>query len=612
MSVLSDCIDGSLIRAEARPRIALAPIATGLLLVAVLAFSFSRTFHYPLGQDQACFQYITKMTMDGHFDSVAREVRYYWAVVVLQWLSIRLFGYTEAALHVFDACWQVGMLAVLVLLARRDVRSWSVGLLAAAMYAMLYYAMPYMTIHGRDGLAGLPLLLMVHALIPRAADDGSTHRPLWQCAFAGAMGFWAYMLKLTLGACFGLVWLYLLAEAWRDRRRNRSGFVQLAAVSAGFVATAIVTALILIRAGWWNDFSVLYTAFPPKGYNTGHWLMIEQTPRVLAGLGLVAAVVFVIAWPGLARRITDAGRLHEAAGQLAWLAVAAALLVGLAVTLDAWLNWRGMTVHLAGLFVPAIGAVLARPWRDRSPAWRMCLLIAAGATVSLVLQGNFYHYHYLPMCLFASYLAAGEIARAARRLRRDVFAGGGWAVACVASVVCLALVAWWPYMTAQAGGLNVLADASPAEYKGRVASHYNNVPEYATARKVAARVRELTAPGEPMACLMHDTRIYYFADRPMTFDRIFIFCRGWEVWYDDLINAIREKQPKAMVARLPLDYAGPRDPVTLTAVVMDDLENKFGPRASTIRELYVVGQAIDDVAILVPRSLSAPTMARKD
>lgn len=605
MSVLTDCV-GVMpgVRPAVRARANVLTAVLAGLLICVLVVSFSRCLFYPLGQDQAFYQYVTKMTMDGHRESVAREVKFYSAFVVMQWAAIKCFGYTETGFHAFDICWQLLTVAALVALFARE-RRWTSGLLAGTLYAFVYYGLNYQVINGRDACAVLPMLLMLHALIPLRRAGGDL-RPLGLCALAGTMGFAFYMLKLTLGMAFGLAWLYLLVEACgalrcpanaRSHKRRFRGFAELAAFSAGFLGGAAAWAALMLAAGWWDDLSPLYSAFPPKGYNTGHWQMLALLPRVAIGSTIVAGVLAAVCIPRLIA-CPDRKLRRQAFGEFAWLAVGGAVVFGLVVTAQSWFEWSKMLLVIGGVFVPMVGGMVAVPWRERSFAWRMCLLMAGASLLSLFLQANFWVYHFIPLVLFAAYLSAEEIARVFSGIRGGEASYSGWAVVCTAALVSLPVMVWWPRMTAQATCLNVLAATTRDEYHARVASHINHVPEYPTAIKVAAKVRQITRPGEPIACLLLDTRIYYYADRPMAHGLAFIFCRGWEQWYPDYMRSVREKRPKAVMARIPLGYSGPRDAASIQPVIFDDLEAKFGPCASVIRELYHVSDVIDDVVVL--------------
>jgi len=587
------------VRTGRPPRLRAATVLLVLLLVVVWLISLSRSLFYPLGQDHAFFRYFTDMMMADRGDSVAVHLKYNPVFTGIQWLSIVLFGSSEQGFHAFDICWQMLTMSALVMLGGRDGRRWPVGLLAATLYAMAYYGMNYQVINGRDACAVLPLALMAHALVPAAAGPGHAARSASRCFLAGVMGFLAYMIKLPLGLGFGLLWLYLLAEAWQHRGEGRFAILNVAALTAGFLLSALAMGLLLMRVGWWDDFSPLFTNYQPREYTTGHWMMLELAPRVLLGSAMVAAVLVGIALrsPRPAGAPTD--RLRRLVDLLPLLVVGA-FVFGLFVTVRSWTSWRLMLLSTGGLLLPALGSVMIRPWRGRSVIWRMCLLLSCASLASIFLQGKFWGYHLVPLLAFAGYLAANELVDLLGGFNSNPRPLRAWTVTCVAAVVLLGLNTWWPRMTRHSTALNVLADCTLDEYHARVASHINHVPEYTTALAVSRRVRQLTAETDPIACLFLDTRIYYFSRRPMTHFIAFVFCRGWDQWYPEFMQAIREKRPKAVLARIPTTFRGRRDPAVIQPVIYDEVESKFGPPGKVIRECYRVTEVIDDVCILQP------------
>ena len=587
-----------------------------LLLAAVLVVSASRSLFYPFGQDLAYYRYFAEMTMAGQRDAVDLLVQHDVARVAYHWLSISFCGSSAIGHRVFEFAWQLLTLAALVSLPGRDGRKWQVGLVAALLYTMAYYGLNYSHLGERDASAVLPLLLMAHALVPLASGPRRGMQLAGRCFFAGAMGFAVYMIKFPLGMCFGALWLYNLAQAWRRRGDGRSAFIPVAALTLGFVFSAGITAFILIQAGWWDDYWPLMTTYHPKKYLVGYGMMVNMAPSIIFGSVVVAAVL--LGATVLSRR--KEGR--SPSGSHPWrdlLTVPATgvLLVTLFLTIVSWPAWRNMLQSIAGLALPALGSALICAWRGRSTIWRISMLLACASTLSVLVQGWFWPYHFVPLFAFYSLLAAYELVALLQRFSLNVRSTQVWTAVCVTCVVLLALDRWWPRMTAQSTAPSVLTDCTLEDHYDCVAAGVKHdrrqsrrgeygvttppkIPAYTTALKVSKRVRELTARTDPIALLFLDTRIYLLSRRPPVHHLLFLGGPGFDKWHPEFMQSIREKRPQVVLARIPPELRGEHDRSRIASAIYTAARSTFGPPGRVIQERYRVAEIIDDVCLLRP------------
>lgn len=586
-------------------------------LVAVLVISWNCTLFYPLGADQSFFRWITEMTLDGQREAVDIHVRFTPSMVAIHSAAIALFGRSALGFRLFDGCWQTLTLLTLASLAYRETRRWRAGLLAALLYALAYYGMRYTVVGTRDAFAVLPILLMLHAL---ASTSTGHDRQRWSTALlapciAGVLGFLVYLIKLPLGGVFGMLWLWLLADTWSQRKRGVRATIPLAGCSAGFVLSAALTTAALIAVGWWPDWRPLVTTYHPPGYTTGPWMMLDLVPTVLATLAVfTVGVLMLIAarWhsqsagprrteganaPSLATRLRSSGL-----ADFVPMMVLGAALIALYATLAAWPAWQASVRKLLGIYLPAAGALVAASWQARSRIWRMVTLATMGALGSVFLQGKFWDYHYLPLLALCSYVAATELTERVATLRIRSSAVRGWTVVCLAAMAWMAAQHWWPTVRANAGGPHLLADdASLVHHYDRVSAYHDQVPRYATVVAAARRIRRLTHEREPIQCLFSDPRPYQLAHRPAAHHMVFTGCEGFNVWYPELMQALHTQRPKVVLARIPKANRQEVDLDRIERAVFADLEQSFGPPARTLREDYHLVEIIDDVVILQPR-----------
>ncbi|MBI4580853.1 MAG: hypothetical protein HY718_14185 [Planctomycetes bacterium] len=609
MTSISTTFDSPGVRATGTSavRVRAATICLAAAFVAVWAFCLSRNIFDPIGCDQAMYQYMAERVMAG--DRLYVDV---WdqnapGIVGIHWLATRLVGRTPMALRVFDAAWQCLTMIVLAGLVVRDGRRWSAAWLAAGLYALAYYSMGYVHTAQREGFAVLPLLLSVHLVVGGSAAGRGTGPSWLRCFVAGALGLVVFSIKPPLGLCFGGLWLYELARGWQRRREGLAPMACVAGLTAGFLAAAAGAVALLMHLGSWDACWRVLTRRDMPGYVMGPTLIRGILPSLAAGAVLLA----VAAFGATARGCPDVARARETIR----VSIAAFVAFGVMFSARRWPEWGHVLSCFAGLWIPAAGSVLLCAWRGRSETWRLCLLMLLTTTASVIVQGQFFLYHVPPMLAFTAYLSAVELDHRLRRWPamdqrgtalplcgtgfQPVGSHGStvWSSVCIGSIAFLVFGQWWPTMTFVTARPYVLAGTTLADHYTSITKHKLSCPTYATTIKVAERLRELTAENEPIATLCHEARIYYFARRPPVC-RLVSMHVAYQHMFADYMQAIRDRRPKVIVARIPEPLRGSRDLAAIETAVFREAESFFGPPAAVLRDLYRVSETIDDVCIL--------------
>jgi hypothetical protein len=600
-----------LVRLSGACRIGLASLLAGVVVI-LWAFSLSRNLFDPMGYDQALYQYMVERMMAGQRLYVDIWDQNGPGIVAIHWLSTHLVGSSPVALRVFDAFWQVWTFAALVGLALRDGRGWSVGWLAAALYILSYYSMGYVHTAQREGFAVLPLLLMVHLVLawpPVVHEPSRQQKPpglfhRLHCTPAGlrslrffatgVLGLFVFTIKPPLGLAFGVIWLYTLGQAVSQRGRGVRALAPLAALSFGFFAAAVAATALLVHVSTWDAVWGILSRRDIPGYILGPSLIRNILPGVMAGAGCIA----------LAAVMGFEARLSQGVTRPAWVVGIACMVFALLLSLRSWSEWRHVWMVFAGVWIPATGSILLCPWRDRSETWRLALLVLLGATGALVLQGQFFLYHLPPLLALAAYLAAVEISDRVHELPQTMQLRPVWIAVCAGCVTYLAVGQWWPTMSFVTSRPYVLSERSLADHYTSITKHKLSCPTYATTIKVAGRLRELTADDEPIANLFHDVRIYYFARRPPVCKLVSMHV-AYQHLFADYMQAIRDRRPKVIVARIPESLRQSGDLASIEAAVFAEAEAFFGPPGRAIRELYHANELIGDVCLLRPRCADA-------
>ncbi len=544
------------------PRTHATALLAGVLLL-VFTFSALHSVFDPLGRDQSLFHLITLRMMDGQRLYLDLWTQNTPTVLGVHWLGIRAFGPDPIGVRIVDAAWQAATLVALVMLGRRTGRT-SLGLGAGLLYTLAYYGFGYSHTAQREGFAVLPLVLAVDACLAGAAADTARRAMLWQLA-AGVLGFLVFAFKPPLGLCYGGLWLWSLARA--AQARTRISWAGLCGLTLGFSLAALVAGWIAWQAGWWADYQA---AAAENGFSEG-FMLGPRLIRAHAGeiaVGLCALVL--LAW-------------RQARGRLA-----AAAVLGVLLFAWAWPFLGNNLLGVAGVVIPALGAIAAGHWRSRPVHWQLMLSLAAAGFGAVLLQGRWSAYRMLPMVACLAWLAAEEIGRRGIRL--------AWLAACLGACVHLTAAHWWP-MVADVPLRPVLTGAiSLDQHASRVTNASSSI-RHATMLPVAARVRALTRPGEPIACLFYDPMLYILSDRPPV-HRLLAPAEVYETMYARFFDAIARKRPAVILARMS-DRRGPSgEPAEDAVRVFAEIKRQFGAPAEPLPGLYTLDRIVDDVAIL--------------
>lgn len=567
------------------------------LLAVVWIASLSRNVFAPFGNDHALYQYMTERVMAG--DRMYADLLDHNApgIIGIHWLSTALFGRSPLALRTFDAYWQLLTMAALIALAGRDGRRWSVGVLAAILYALAFYGYGSTNTAEREGFAVLFLLMAIHAI--RSAPPGSSRGGFCFIAhfLAGVFSFGVFAIKPPLGLCFGALWIYSLIEMWQHRREGCRACIGVVGLTAGFLLSVMLGVFVLKRLDWWESYWPLLTgkAFPP-GYVIGPMMIRMLLPYVALSLVLTLAVA-VWVW---SRRVDDVPwrPVHRFADTVQ-LVVAGVVVFGLLLTIVCWQRWGDMLLRISGIALPAFGAIAVSCWAGRSRTWRICCLLAGACLASLFIQGRFLPYRYAPLLALMAYLAATEIADRVKCLHISTPGQRAWAIVCLVAILHLVTAHWWLQMMSYSRRPYVLADRALVEHHAKIVNSNRTTVRYGTAIQIAQRIRELTDADDPIASLFYEPRINYLAARPVV-HRMFIPLDLHRALYEEFMATIAERKPKVVLARLPKAHREIRDATAAEPIVFTDTETYFGPSARVIRDHYQLTELIGDVAILRP------------
>ncbi len=402
------------VRAAVRP----ATLLLATIWAAVFCVSLSRNVLDPIGYDQAFWQYVTERVLAGERMYVDVWDQNAPGVLGIHALSTWLVGRSPMALRVFDAGWQLLTMGLLVLLAGRDGGRWGVGWLAASLYVLAYYSGGYVHTAQRDGFAVLPMLIALHVVTTPLRSCGGGAR-IAAHAVAGGMGLAMCAVKPPLGLVFGVLWWWTLAEAWMRRGEGRRAWYPWLGLNTGFLLVAAAGAALMIAWGWWDGFVRAMNRADVPGYIQGPMLVRQLMQAVLPIAALLAVAV---AWwlrdefraGGGAAPSTVGSRSRSVAGTflVAWIKAVAVAAGVLSIWL--WPAWQSLLPMVGGLLLPAGGAVLLQAWAGRSRTWRLVALTAGAVFAAIVVQGQFYFYHFPPLLACLAYLAADELLRQSR------------------------------------------------------------------------------------------------------------------------------------------------------------------------------------------------------
>lgn len=578
-------------RAAAKVRAAtlLAPAT----FIIVWIISLSRSLFDPIGFDQALWQFITERLMAGDRMYVDIWEQNWPGIIAIHWLSTKLVGTSPMALRMFDAGWQALTIAALVALGGRDHGRWRSGWLAGTLYALSYYSMGYVHTAQREGFAVLPLLLAVHLLLPRHRASRTWCLP---GAAAGALCFAAFVIKPTLGLCFGMLWLLSVHDGWRRREQGFTAWAKTAGLSLGFVLAGAAGIAAMMHLRWWSGFLPVVLRQEMSGY--------VQGPQLIRELCLYAAIgsVVVLGAVGAMQMGQIRQTVREKRGQLIHalrLSGVALAVMGLMLTVQRWPDWQAVFLPIAGLLIPAIGAVLIWSWRGRSRVWQMAMLMMLAGLGSIVLQGRFFLYQFPPLLAFASYLAAQEIIMRMKRLGARRPLHGVWAMVCLGCVAHLAGSTWGRTMTYYSDSAYVLAHRTLDEHYTSITKHKTSYPAWSTTAKTAAVIRDITDNDDRIACLVDEPRLYYLARRAPV-HRLLLTNPVLKPMFPEYIEAIQAQRPEVLISRLGKTAPEITDEDLIHDAVFDHERSRLGEEIECLRPLYRVTHVVDDLCVLQP------------
>ena len=354
--------------------------------------------------------------------------------------SVWLFGPTILVVRAVPALASALALLPLYWVARISFGP-AVGLLAALLYAVMYWPLHLARIAFPVGGWPLVVLLAVLALV----QASRTRRPGWWLVAGGASSLGLYVYHAQTGLVL-LIGLYLaLDQLWRWRRWSRWELLNLAAFGLGFLLIAIPL--------------LLYVLDPRNDYVSGSWtrssVLLQREWRELGGIGERAA--FLI------------GRYFRYWDQLCCQPKGD--------TVDATGAVPVLPVRLLALAVVGVALGL---WRRRTPLLGLALLIALLLPLGAILTtGGFVRRTLAVAPLLALLAALGtvELARLAR-------GGGRLTGALVVGVLALVLVG-----VAHEGLDGYFVQFPRSEVRRFVfAEEYFDVVRYVQSRPPASRV----------------------------------------------------------------------------------------------------------------------------
>lgn len=579
------------------------------MLAMVFATSLSRSLFDPLGKDQAQYQFMAERVLAG--ERLYADV---WdqngpGIVIIHGLATVLFGDNPMALRLLDAIWQSLTLGAMVWLGGRDSGRWNVGWLAAALYCLAYYGFGFVETGQREGFTVLPLIVMAHAVIREPERNGRRASNVLLLALAGGLGLAVFMIKPPMGLCYGVLWLVVLRDDWRNRVQGPRAFLGVMTLSAGFLAAAALSVVVMLHLDWWTGFWETLTRKNVPQYILGPWMVREMIPRTVAGLLIIAlGIAASLAFSG---RTADADRTASAGmGEWLWLVLAATVLLLVQYVLRYWESWAALFMRVAGVWVPALGAFLLGPGRNRSRTWRVVWLLAGASLAALVLQGRSSPYRFPPLWAFAGYLAAGELSTRLGRLRAATPLERLWAACCIAAVAQTTVGHWGTTMTAQTWSPHVLAGTSLSQHYQRCTRN-STTCSYATAMAVAQRVRQLTRETDEIISLFDDPRLLCFAKRPIA-HRLVRLHPAFRPLFEDCMKTIRQKRPVVVLAQVPAARRHDQDLAAVQSAIFEEIESFVGPSAQVIRRNYQLTEIIDHIGILQPGIASLPVGDRDE
>lgn len=352
-------------------------VEVALVLFLLLLTGLPSLF-YPFGKDQGEYAYIAAAFLRGeriyeHVFNVKPPLTH-----LLHAAALLLFGRDMMAIRWWDWLWQ-GITALLLLaVARQWWGDKGMGWLAAALYAVFYFATDFWHSAQTDGFINLPAAAAVYCF-------GRGWRE-WETRRGGARVSWLGV-GLGLGAAvllkypIGILLPFLLGLLWISKgvERGRESFVDLLRASGLILAGFALPWLIFI---FWLTFRGSLAAF---------WqIQSGYIPQYNAG--------FVPAEGYWAYSLTLFSHIWQISPHLrGFVYLWGAAAVGLIVTLVRW--------RMAATRPPfPLGLVILWLW-------------GAAAFIHLVLQNKYYYYHFLPLLPVQALIITYGVSQVAAWLR---------------------------------------------------------------------------------------------------------------------------------------------------------------------------------------------------
>ena len=471
----------------------LAPVA--LLWALVLPFACA-TLPLPFGRDQGIYAYTADRFLQG--DALYRDIYVFKPplTVFVHALAIALFGRSMTSIRELDVLWTLATATAIyafVKLAWRDSRSvmaspWA-AIAAGVSFAIFYHHTDYWNSAQTDGWANLPSVLGMLLLF---VEQG--RRRTARVAAGFLIGV-AFLFKYTLGGLLPLAFVLLFLL------RGPSAFKDAVALVWGFLASVLALIVVMALDGGLLPFlhsqlEVLlpYAGAPKAGRNWGGashtlWLMPDGlVEAALAGLGLavVTLIARAIAW--------DPSRRRESVATLA--------VVG----------WT------------------------------------ASAAASVIVQGRFFPYHYLPLHAPMALLVAYSAARLLDFLPARV---APWVAAPALAGLVWASVTDDPYPNRLALVQKQLSDPTAFSTGWQKGAYRNRDMALVDDQAMADWLDEHTLPDERVFLWTYDPMIYFLANRRLVSRFLYTYplvvTWGPDTYDQELLDALKATPPVVFV-----------------------------------------------------------------
>jgi hypothetical protein len=356
-----------------------------LPLICVLAATLilgSISLIFPFGRDQGIHAFVADAMLHGKvlyrdaFD-FKPPLTYF-----VHLLALLLFGHSMTTIRFLDLLWSLATaFTIFALVARTLRRPWTAAL-AGVLYPFHYYVLGYWHTAQTDGWLNLPLAAASLFTVLALDSESSPGRFRWRWLAVGAFVGLAFLFKYTAGIILPAL---IVLAAVRYRRRPKLARPAVVLQVAGFVLPLVFMLCYLLVSG----------ALPA---------FLESQLRLV---------------PAYARVGIEAGFFHR--------------LVLMVANFAANPNfWVGGVLGLAGLVVSVITLARGRPEDRILPL--LAIIWLGAALVSLLVQGRFFGYHYLPVLAPLAVLCGIALDPVIRRVRR------AWQTAAVFCAVLFGLV----------------------------------------------------------------------------------------------------------------------------------------------------------------------------